>query len=452
MRAKLKKKCLSVNPNASGISLTNTGTADCTNTVYIMKNIPAFIEEDYMTSSKNYLSRIDYELKKITNFNGTVERFTKTWKDVDKELKSHPSIGKQFNKTSSVKGLLDDSIVKEKDKLTKAKNIYNFVQKNYTWNEKYLTFKDASIKDILKNKSGNVSQINLLLHNLLKANGIESTPVILSTRENGFATTLYPVLSDFDYLITQVTIDDITYLLDATDEYLNFGQLPFRCLNDFGRLLTLKKGSSWVDILSINSSIIQYKVDLKFNGEGVLVGKANSRYTDYFALNKKKDYFPNPEAYLDEFENNHSAFEIFNHEVKNDDVNNDKFEEAFELEYLDLDPSSGTIYLDPFIDKFLSTNPLKLQQRTYPIDFGYKMAYMYNFQIDLGDNYEIGELPQSKKMTLPENAGNYTFAINSTGNKVNISLKINLKKTRYPVSYYPYLKEFIQWKLSMYVY
>lgn len=439
----IEKKCLSANPNASGIALTNTGTADCTNTVYVMKNIPAFIEEDYMTSSKNYLSKIDYELKKTTNFTGVVERFTKTWKDVDKELKSHPAIGKQFNRNSHVKGLLDTSIIQEKDELTKAKNIYNFVQENYTWNEKYLQFTDASIKDIVKNKSGNVSQINLLLHNLLTANNIESTPVLLSTRENGFATTLYPVLSDFNYLITQVTIDGVPYLLDATDEYLNFGQLPFRCLNDYGRLLTLKKGSSWIDIVSISSSVIQYQVDLNFDENNILNGTINSRYSNYFALSKKKDYFPNPEKYLEDFENDHVEMEVIEHKVKNESINNDKFEESFQIEYPDLETTSETFYLDPFIDKFISTNPFKLQDRTYPIDFGYRMAYMYNFQLDLGDKYELSEIPQSKKMTLPENAGDYTFAIDANGNKIIMSLKINLKKRRYPVGYYISLKQFM---------
>ncbi len=437
----LEKKCLSTNPNASGMALTNTGTADCTNTVYVMKDIPAFIEEDYMTSSKNYLSRIDYELKKVVNFSGLVERFTKTWKDVDKELKSHPSIGKQFNRESHVKELLDASITQEKDELTKAKNIYNYVQDNFTWNEEYLQSTAASIKDIVKDKSGNVSQINLLLHNLLTANNIESTPVILSTREKGFATKLYPVLSEFNYLITQVTIDDVTYLLDATDKYLSFGQLPYRCLNDYGRLLTLKKGSSWIDIVSISSSIIQYQVNLNFDENNILNGTINSRYSNYFALNKKKEYFPDPEGYLENFDNNHVEMDVIEHKVKDKSINSKMFQESFQIEYPDLDTSSETFYLNPFIDTFISSNPFKLQDRTYPIDFGYRMAYMYNFELDLGDKYELAEIPQSKKTTLPEGAGDYTFAINMNGNKVVMSFKINLKKRRYPVEYYDSLKK-----------
>ena len=163
----------------------------------------------------------------------------------------------------------------------------------------------------------------------------------------------------------------------------------------------------------------------------------------FFALSKKKDYFTNSESYLEDFENDHVEMDVINHEVKNETINDDNFEEFFQLEYPDLDTLGDTFYLDPFLDKFLSTNPFKLQNRTYPIDFGYRMAYMYNFQLDLGDSYELVEVPENIKMTLPKNAGNYTFAINSEGNKVTMSLKINLKKTRYPVSYYAALKKFM---------
>ena len=64
----IKKACIERNNGAS---------ADCTVGKYAMKDIPAFIEEDYMTSAKNYLSRIEYELKVVKGFDGTVNNITK---------------------------------------------------------------------------------------------------------------------------------------------------------------------------------------------------------------------------------------------------------------------------------------------------------------------------------------------------------------------------------------
>ena len=67
---KIKKRCVD---GGNGTS------ADCTETVYVMKNIPAFIDESFMTTRDNYLSRIEYELKVVQGFDGTTNNITKTW-------------------------------------------------------------------------------------------------------------------------------------------------------------------------------------------------------------------------------------------------------------------------------------------------------------------------------------------------------------------------------------
>src|SRR5690606_14567571 len=101
---------------------------------------------------------------------------------------------------------------------------------------------------------GNVSSINILLHNLLEETGIDVKPVLLSTRNNGFATKIFPVISEFNYLIVHANINNETFFLDATDKYLSFGEIPFRCLNQYGRLLDFKNGSDWIDIAPKNMS------------------------------------------------------------------------------------------------------------------------------------------------------------------------------------------------------
>ena len=52
----------------------------------------------------------------------------------------------------------------------------------------------------------------------------------------------------FNYLILKTTIDGKDYFLDATEPYLSFGELPFRALNQYGRLMDLEDGSYWEDI------------------------------------------------------------------------------------------------------------------------------------------------------------------------------------------------------------
>ncbi|XMO86507.1 DUF3857 domain-containing protein [Algibacter sp. AS12] len=431
--SKIEKNCL---------KMFNGASADCGVSKYAMKDIPAFIEENYMTTRANYLARIEYELQTFRGMDGTIKHYTKTWDAVDKELRTDKEIGKQLKKNIDAENILPNHIYNEPDILKKAKLIYKYVQHNYTWDEEYKIFSNTSIKDILKNKSGNVSSINILLHNLLKACNVNVNPVILSTRNNGYPTDLFPVLSEFNYQIVQASINENVYLLDATDKYLNFGEIPFRCLNNKGRLIDFKNGSSWITLKPSITSNIFYQANLKFNEDDQLVGTIKSKRTGYHALHKKKAYYSNSSDYLDKLENNFPYLEISNFKITSDIETSKDFKETYNLEY-NFNEAGDNIYLNPFFVTFFKENPFKLQERTYPIDFGYSDSYFYMFNIELNDHYSIVEIPKEQKIALPNNTGQLVFSPKQVGNSINFLFKIDFKTPIYDVDYYPYLKAFM---------
>ena len=82
---------------------------------YAMNDIPAFKEEDFMLSKKNYLSRISLNLKSITTKTNVVagmgtrvdtkvKNITKTWEDADKALRLDFLNHQTTKKTSLKKG------------------------------------------------------------------------------------------------------------------------------------------------------------------------------------------------------------------------------------------------------------------------------------------------------------------------------------------------------------
>lgn len=416
-------------------------SADCTEARYVMKNIPAFVDEDYMTSRRNYLSSIVYELKTVKHFDGNIKKYSKTWKDADKELKTEKSIGKQLNKTSLVKKLITNELDGIDNNLERAKKIFEFIQTNYAWNEEYQLFKDISLNETIKTKTGRVSEINLLLLNLLKASDFDVKPVLIATRNAGIPTKLYPVISEFNYLIIQVKLDDKTYLLDATDKYVSFGELPFRCLNYYGRLLDFKNGSSWIDIIPIENTSVLHRLDLKLD-EDLLTGTINSKYQGHKALPKKRAYFPNKNTYIEDFKNNNNNLEIIEHVVKTEQHTDVLFEEELNIEYSDFNKAGDRLFLDPFLIKFFKENPFKLQERTYPIEFGSTNTFAYMAQFDLGDNYEVVNLPDAFSVGLPANSGSISFNPNASQDKLLITFKVTLKSAVYSPELYDYLKQF----------
>ena len=419
------------------------GTADCSNSVYAMKDIPAFIEEDHMTSKKNYLARVEYELQTFKGFDGSQNNYTKTWESVDKEFKTDKAIGRQLTKSIDLEDLLDSETINENDLLKKANTIYRYVQENYTWNGDYKIFEDVSIKNLIKNKSGNVSAINILLHNLLKESGIQVKPVLISTRNNGFATKVFPVISDFNYLIVQVIINDKIYYLDATDNYLCFGDIPFRCLNGHGRLMDFKNGSEWVDLKPSRPSNVYYNVELRIDENETISGEISSKRTGYHALKHKKSYYKNNEAYLQALENRFPYLDISDFKVTSNGVASLDYKESYHIDY-NYEDTGDHIYLNPFFVKFFNENPFKLQERTYPIDFGYKDTYFYSFKLHFDTNkYTAVEYPKEKNIALPNNSGRVVFSSKTLNNSIFIMLKINFNKAIYEPEYYPSLKEFM---------
>ncbi|WP_458626228.1 DUF3857 domain-containing protein [Winogradskyella sp. PC D3.3] len=426
----LKKECL---------RLGNGAASDCSVSKYIMKNIPAYKAEDFTTTSLNYTSRLEYELSVYNTFDGRIDKITKTWKDADHELKTDADFGRQISKKSLVKNSLPDSITAITDQLKKAKTIYNYVLDNYKWNGKSERY-DVSIKTLLKENVGSAFEINLLLENLLYNEDIEVYPILMSTRGNGLATKVYPVLSDFNYVILKTIIDGKPYYLDATEPYLSFGELPFRALNQYGRLIDFDNGSQWEDIAINGFSTRAHRVDLTSFVDDQFVGNINSTYTGYHAHEPKEQYKENSSNYLEAKINNHPdiIIEKYNISDESDSTFNEDLEIAIEPEFI-----RNKIYLNPFIIKFFEDNPFKLQERTYPIDFGYKEIYIYSMKINLNDALKIIELPKAFNYVLPNNSGSLLFNIDLKDQVLLLYFKVKFNLPIYAPEYYPYLKTFM---------
>ncbi|AXT63513.1 DUF3857 domain-containing protein [Aquimarina sp. AD10] len=429
----IKKKCLEI---------ANGSYADCSHNIYIMENIPAFKEEKYMTAKKNYFSRIDYELKEFKGFDGINKKYTETWENADRKFKEDPNIGSQLNKINLTKNILPDTISRLPNTIDKATAIYRYISKTYAWNNKFEIFRNVKIKEVIAHKTGNVSGINILLHNTLKQQGFEVNPVLLSTRKNGYVTKIYPVIYDFNYLIVQLSLDGKKYVLDATEKMLAFGQLPFRCLNRDGRVLDFKNGSSWILIEPTKKSSFYYKEEIILEENHNLNGKGAYLLSGYHASDRRKDLeHLNKEKLIEETKRQNQEVTITNISIKNEDDPEKTYKEEYEFNQ-NIEILDGILYIKPFNRPFFKENPFKLNQRTYPVDFGHKDSYTYNVSIKLPKNYEFIDLPKNSTYVIPNKLGSIRTNFLLRGDQLIITHRILFNSSYYPTEYYTILKEF----------
>ncbi|GGE48572.1 uncharacterized protein DUF3857 [Pedobacter psychrotolerans] len=434
-KVELSKDCLRFN----GVSI------DCSKITYLMKDIPAFLEEENMTAPSNFKSAIYFELSDFTNPNGAKTSYTKTWKDVDYELTSDKSFGSQMKRKDVYKDLLATIIKDAPDDLQKAQAIYAYIKKQIKWNNYYGIFTEDNIKKSLETRSGSIADINLNLIAALSAANLDAEAVILSTRENGNINKLYPVISDFNYVVAKVNIGDKSYLLDASEPLLPFGLLPLRCINDKGRVINLKKASYWMDLKASQKNTTSYILQGKLNPDGKLTGLLTTYSQGYAAYNKRKDImkYGSIDEYVEKIDERLPRIKIKHFEISNVDSIENALTEKYEVEFTMIDGTANKqFYLSPFFINTITKNPFNLNERTYPVDLGAATDERISIQITMPDQYEVLEKPKDMAMGLPDSGGRYLLNTSFENNTLSLTQALQLNKAIYEPEQYLYLKEF----------
>ncbi|PTQ93634.1 transglutaminase superfamily protein [Mucilaginibacter yixingensis] len=418
---------------------------DCSKITYIMTDIPAFKEEAFMTSPKNFMSAINFELSEYTNFEtGARTKVTKEWKDIDYDLKHNESFGSQLRRTELMKDRIKGVGANTTDPLEKAKAIFEFVQKNYRWNNIYSIGSDDGIRKAFDSHSGSVADINLSLVAALNAAGINTEAVLLSTRNNGVINKLYPGISDFNYVIAKANIGDQSYLLDATDPLLPFGLLPLKCMNDQGRVMSLDKPSYWID-LKAEKQTKTYAFDLKLTDDGKLKGSMTCYSRGYDAYNKRKQIknFNTVDEYVEDLDNRLKKMKILKSEIHNLDSLEQPLAEKYEIEINAYDDMQNDkrLSFNPFLYDRTTSNPFKLAERTFPVDCGAPSEERFILTVHLPDKMTTEALPQQVGLALPNQGGRFLLGYTPTDDGFNCSYSIQFNRSLYSSEEYPYLKE-----------
>jgi len=413
-------------------------------TVYriVYKDVPAFKNESFIGAPKDYISHIDFELESIKYPNSTAKLYSTDYASISKKLLASERYGYQLNSTRFLKDQVKSIQNKYTDPKDQMQAAYKWVQNNIKWNGYNSLYTKSSIKDVYHEREGRSGGVNLLLTTLLRALDINAYPVALSTRANGVLPITYPSISSFNYTIAYAKIGNKEYLLDATEKDLPINQLPGRCLNGKGRIIS-KNGGKWITLNSNTQYFKSEMIKAKINSDGELIGKRKVISKNYAAFSKRNKIEEDGgvEKFFESYTDGDVDYALDNYTIDNlDDIYSPLIEKMdLSLQIMD---NEDIVYFNPLLYFNVEDNPFVQEQRDYPIDFQYTTKQKYMLQMEIPEGYEVTELPKKIYASLPDNAGKFTYQVIINGKNLMVISQINLNKQLFLPSEYTTLKQF----------
>jgi hypothetical protein len=419
------------------------GLATRTNDRWVSVNVPAFKPEPYMTSSKNYRSRLEFDYESVS-YPGYYRSFTTSWEAVRDLLYNNTYFGTVLNTDGYLRSVAKDIKARNLSQEEMIKVAYDYT-KQIKWDKTYRLYTDkTSLNSSFKEGKGNSSEINLALVQLLRKLDIDAGPVVMSTRSNGRLSAMKPSYNKLNYVIAAAFTEKDTLLLDATEAKCPYYLLPMRTLNGQAQFMD-KNRTGWVQLTAKKKDKQVVIYSMSIGDDLSLKGKLTYSKGDYAALDFRNDYedFNSDEAYITDFKEGKKGLKVISHKVDNLDSLympiNEEFEVAINNSISDID---GELYITPLLYDQMKENPFKVSERNYPIDYGYARDKTILVYYTLPQGYTVANMPTPSKLLLPGNAGSFVCVSSVVDGKISISYKLNINKSLILQSEYSNLREF----------
>jgi hypothetical protein len=400
-----------------------------TDTRWVGVDMPAFKEEPYTSSVNNHISKLEIELSEI-HIQDYHRFYSSSWKAVNSFFLKYDAYGSGSGITSFLNSIANEIKQSTTNKETLLRKALEHVKKVKWNNEDYIIPSTTGIGYTYKKGLGNVADVNLILFQLLKKLDFDVSPVVLRTRSSGLLSKEVPTIDNLNYVIVKAKVDDKSYLIDATEEWLPCGLLPERCMNGEGR--TVADNPEWVNLRSDKKEkeITSYTLQLDSKNLN-LKGSISCKKQDYAAYFFRKDFksFNSKNEYLDDFKKDKPGLSIMDAAIKNIDSLYLPVQNEYKVEINNhVAEIDGELYIYPLLFNQLKETPFKAEDRTYPVDFPYLVETTIVGTINLPENYTVLSVPSPVKLQLPNNTASMTYQIAFENNSLQLSYKFNINK------------------------
>lgn len=415
---------------------------------YIMKDIPALKAEQFITTMKDYYAKINFQLQFIKYPNSLGRSVSTTWVKVAENLKKSDSFGDQIYKARHTKKIMEavqPLVASVTDPYEKLMMVYRFLNSNIEWNETYGIYVRESLNDAYESKLATAGELNLMLVAICHQLGLETYPVLISTRSHGKMLEVYPKVDQFNHVLAFVKTGDKEQLLDVGSEHRSPEYLRSSSLNYKGWLVDGEQ-SQWINV-AVPADVEKMIVNADLSADGTVTGTVQEICKGYTAMVNRSDYYENLEKdhehIVKNWQETFPDATITNISFANPEKPEESLKSSLEINL----PNAAQInenfmYVSPMLGKGYDENPLKLENRTFPVDMAYQVKEQYVLNLTVPAGYGVEELPEPTQVKLPEGAGSFRFLVSEKNGKVQITSNLFIKKNRYKPEEYQGLRQF----------
>ncbi len=416
----------------------------------IMKEVPAFREEPYVSCEEDYLEKVSFNLNGYYSATQRINLIA-TWPKMVKELMEDEDFGYQLKKNISRTKELDDQLKLMNNPVDKMVAVHRYVKMNMIWDGYTSIWASDGVKYAWEKKKGNSGEINLILVNLLKDAGLQAYPVLLSTRDNGRVNTTNADLDQFNTVMAYVKIDGKEYFLDGTDQRTPSHLIPQNIMYSEGLVISkvdFEKNFSeqdwgWISIWNEKQKYT-HRVNLagEIKADGQITGEALINSIDYARLADINDYTASKENFVaDHFTKSYSGLKLIDFKTANLDKDSMPLEQTVKFE-MPLNSSGEYQYFKLNLFSGLGNNIFLSDSRSTDILFSYNQSYSISGSFGIPEGYEFDELPKNIKMILPDTSIIMSRLLQVVNNRLQFRINLDINKPLYTVEEYPMLQEF----------
>lgn len=405
------------------------------------ENMKSIQKENFVKNVDRYRSRIKPELTRYA-IGYMIYETAESWNKVAERLNQNEHFG-GFLK-SDIRVNIPENIRTYYDSKERANKIFDFIKNNFKWNKESGIIPSQSLKQIIKTKSGNAADINLLLISALRSAGLEANPLLISTIDNGILNIVSPNINNLDFVIAAVKIDKQFYLFDATSFNSKVNMLPERDWNDFGILIEKDKGTDlYFSNKSISKKELVIKADIDLQNSDIK-GTLTKKESGLYAIEAYDSFDDNNDKYNQAFK---TDYRVNLKDIESKLLSNGDFESKMNFSSANLmDIVGSKIILNPLL--FLNIgneNFDQKEERKNQIDFTSAFTQEKKVEINIPDGYKVADLPKPKKISTDDKEISFSYNIEVANNKLTVISKVDVASQNYPKEYYPFFKQI--WKI-----